>query len=146
MREPYMWRTANISWRMCVVVKQIQSNPIIGLNNGSSSIRCKAIIWTNAGLLLIEWLGTNVSEIWMFVDQSCRLQNSGHFSRPHCVECLGFSSHRNRTHKNDMMTSSNGNIFHVTGPLCGEFTGHRWIPLTKASDVELWCFLWSTPE
>ena len=23
------------------------------------------------------------------------------------------------------MTSSNGNIFRVTGPLCGEFTGHR---------------------
>ena len=36
-----------------------------------------------------------------------------------------------------MMTSSNGNIFHVTGPLCGEFTGHRWIPLKKASDMEL---------
>ena len=34
-----------------------------------------------------------------------------------------------------MMTSSNGNIFCVTGPLCGEFTGHRWIPITKASDV-----------
>ena len=31
----------------------------------------------------------------------------------------------------DMMTSSNGNMFRVTGPLCGEFTGHRWIPLTK---------------
>ena len=46
----------------------------------------------------------------------------------------------------DMMTSSNGNIFRVTGPLCGEFTGHRWIPLTKASDAELWCFLWSAPE
>ena len=42
-----------------------------------------------------------------------------------------------------MMTSSNGNIFRVTGPLCGEFTGHRWIPLTKNSDAELWCFLWS---
>ena len=28
------------------------------------------------------------------------------------------------------MTSSNGNIFRVTGPLCGEFTGHRWNPLT----------------
>ena len=24
--------------------------------------------------------------------------------------------------------------------------GHRWIPLTKASDAELWCFLWSAPE
>ena len=45
-----------------------------------------------------------------------------------------------------MMTSSNGNIFCITGPLCGEFTGHRWIPLTKASDVELRCFLWSAPE
>ena len=45
-----------------------------------------------------------------------------------------------------MMTSSNGNIFHVTGHLCGEFTGLRWIPCTKASDTELWCFLWSAPE
>ena len=39
-----------------------------------------------------------------------------------------------------------GNIFRVTGPLCEEFTGHRWIALTKASDAELWCFLWSEPE
>ena len=41
-----------------------------------------------------------------------------------------------------MMTSSNGNIFRVTGHLYGEFTGPRWIPRTKASDAELWCFLW----
>ena len=40
-----------------------------------------------------------------------------------------------------MMTSSNGSIFRITGPL--EFTGHRWISLTKASDAELWWFLWS---
>ena len=39
-----------------------------------------------------------------------------------------------------MMTTSNGNIFRVTGPLCGEFTGHQWIPHTEASDAELWCF------
>ena len=31
------------------------------------------------------------------------------------------------------MTSLNGSNFRVTGPLCGEFTGHRWIPLTKVS-------------
>ena len=36
-----------------------------------------------------------------------------------------------------MMTLSNGNIFRVTGPLCEEITGHRLIPLTKASDEEL---------
>ena len=39
-----------------------------------------------------------------------------------------------------MTTSSYGNIFRVTGPWCGEFAGHRWIPHTKASDPELWCF------
>ena len=45
-----------------------------------------------------------------------------------------------------MLTSSNGNIFRVTGPLCGEFTGPRWIPLIKASDADLWYFLWPAPE
>ena len=30
-----------------------------------------------------------------------------------------------------MMTSSNGNIFLVTGNLCGEFTGSQWNPHTK---------------
>ena len=34
------------------------------------------------------------------------------------------------------MTSSNGNIFRVTGHLCGEFIGPLWIPRTKASDAE----------
>ena len=45
-----------------------------------------------------------------------------------------------------MVTSSNGNIFRVTDLLCGEFTGHRWIPLTKASDAEFWCFHWSAQK
>ena len=38
------------------------------------------------------------------------------------------------------MMSSKGNIFRVTGRLCGKFTGHRWIPHTKASDVGLLMF------
>ena len=45
-----------------------------------------------------------------------------------------------------MMTASNGNIFCVTGPLWGDFTSHRWIPLTKAYDAELWCFFSSASE
>ena len=40
-----------------------------------------------------------------------------------------------------LMTSSNGNISRFTGPLWGESTGLRWIPLTKANDGELWNFL-----
>ena len=45
-----------------------------------------------------------------------------------------------------MITSSNGNIFRVTGHMCGQFTGRRWILRTKASDAELWCFLWIASE
>ena len=45
-----------------------------------------------------------------------------------------------------VMTSSNGNIFRVTGPLWGEFTCQRWVPHTTASDAELWCFVWFAPE
>ena len=45
-----------------------------------------------------------------------------------------------------MMTSSNENNFRVTGPLCEEFTGHRWIPRSKTSDAVLWCVLRSAPE
>ena len=33
------------------------------------------------------------------------------------------------------MTSSNENIFSVTGLLCGKFTGHWWIPHTRSLDV-----------
>ena len=45
-----------------------------------------------------------------------------------------------------MMTSSNRNIFHVTGALWEESTGQQWIPFTKASDTELWSSLWSVPQ
>ena len=36
----------------------------------------------------------------------------------------------------------NGNTFRATGSLCEELIDHR----TKASDAELWCFLWTEPE
>ena len=48
-----------------------------------------------------------------------------------------------------MVTLLNGNICcvtRVTGPSWGESTSDQWIPLTKASDAELWCFLWCAPE
>ena len=40
---------------------------------------------------------------------------------------------------------SNGNIFRVTGHLWRDSISHRWILLTKTSDAERWCILWSTP-
>ena len=41
----------------------------------------------------------------------------------------------------DMMTSSNQNLFLVSGLYSGEYTGD-----TQAIDAELWCFLSSAPE
>ena len=37
-----------------------------------------------------------------------------------------------RLYSTTMMASANGNILRVTGSLCVEFTGHRWIPLTRS--------------
>ena len=59
---------------------------------------------------------------------------------PYCV--TDWSSElipHSHTHAIAMMTSSNGNIFHVTGPLCGEFTGPGEFPtqrpVTRSFDV-----------
>ena len=83
----------------------------------------------------------DICQIWMWFMESnryfCKIENFAYgeisersFSNPHP----------------STMTTSNGNIFCVTCPLCGECTGHRWILRTKASDAEFWCFLWSPPE
>ena len=61
--------------------------------------------------------------------------------RSEYVEWYSAATKRSWTVRTNMMTSSNGNIFRVTGHLCGEFTGPRWSPRTKGSDVELWYFL-----
>ena len=34
-----------------------------------------------------------------------------------------------------IMTSSNGNFFHVTGPLCGEFTRDSKRPVMQSFDI-----------
>ena len=67
------------------------------------------------------------------------------FQYRHSIIRLTFNRDRKSRVRN-MMTSSNGNIFRVTGHLGGEFTGDRWIPRTKASYAELWCILWSAPK
>ena len=56
--------------------------------------------------------------------------------------CCGHTHNKTWRCKYRMMTPSNRKIFCGTGHLCGEFTGHRWFPRTKASDAELWCYLW----
>ena len=164
---------------------------IIASDKGLSRGRRQAIIWTNAGILLIWTLGTNFNEILIevhtFSFKKMHLKMSSAKWRPFCLGlnvlryghygltrvagllakntyggyirifewsvgcsyCLSLyriTWNRVKLWTRGLMTSSNGNIFRVTGHLCGKFTGHRWISHTKASDAELWCLLWSAPE
>ena len=62
---------------------------IIGPDNGLSPGRRKAIIWTNAGILLIGPWGTNCSEIWIgihtFSLKKIHLKMSSVKWRPFCL-------------------------------------------------------------
>ena len=61
-----------------------------------------------------------------------------------CARVSGLGGHRIRAGR--CITHDNGNIFRIIGPLWGEFIGHLWIPLTKASNAELWSYFWAAPE
>ena len=62
---------------------------VIGLDNDLSRDRRQAIIWTNAGILLIGPLGTNFSEILIeiltFSFKKMRLKVSSAKRRPFCL-------------------------------------------------------------
>ena len=61
-------------------------------------------------------------------------------------ESMLFDSICDKSWRKFIMTSSNENVFRLTGPLWGESTGHQWIPLAKASNAELWYLLRSAPK
>ena len=118
----------------------------------------RSLLWFmyHANSFINSWLTRNIQFICSTLEY-CTLNYMGNLS-PRLQRLANkdiltkhSSDKRNPYHHRDdssghMMTSSNGNIFRVTGHLCGEFTGPRWIPRTKASDAEFWCFLWSASE
>ena len=71
----------------------------------------------------LMWLPTQFT--WLFF-----------FTMGSLIVCCRYSWGRSGLFGHHTMTSSDGNIFRVTGHLCGEFTGPRWILHTKASDAE----------
>ena len=60
-----------------------------------------------------------------------------------CLRWKGWNNDSDNRNSKNMMTSSNGNSFRVTGHLCGEFTGHRWIPHTKASGALMFSLIYA---
>ena len=67
----------------------VSNKTIIGSDNGLSPGRREAIIWTNAGILLIRTLGTNfseiLSEIHKFSLKKMHFQISSGKCRPFCL-------------------------------------------------------------
>ena len=80
--------------------------------------RIMAGLWLNCSLILLVCWNYSLSSGW------------------HVIAAQGFASVLGSTY---MMTSSNGNIFRVTGHLCGEFTGPGEFPtqrpVTRSFDV-----------
>ena len=77
---------------------------------------------------------------------ACKAWNQGISS--HCTdlvipECYGFIPRGMNAVHDDVIKWKN---FPRNWPFVREFTGHRWILLTKPSDAELSCFLWSELE
>ena len=78
-----------------VTHKCVSKRIINGSDNGLSPGRRQAIIWTNAGILLIGPLGTNFSEIWIKIDifsfKKMHLKISSGKWRPSCLasKCWG---------------------------------------------------------
>ena len=95
---------------------------IIGSDNGLSPGRRQAIIWTNAGILLIGPLGTNFSETLIAMEafsfKKMHLKKSSAKWRPFCLGPNVLTG----------ITITNMPRLCITGPLCWESTGTRWAP------------------
>ena len=88
------WPTTVIHWGWVTHIC-VGNLTIIGSDNGLSPGQHQAIIWTNAGILLIGPMGTNLSEIWseisyIFIQynalENVVCQMVAIFSRPQCVK------------------------------------------------------------
>ena len=90
-----IWRSGYIEAEWCIYA--VVSSAIIGSDNGLPPNRCQAIIWTNAGIVLIGHRGTNFNKILIKIQQFkkkrkwlliCRLENGAILSRPQCIKKL----------------------------------------------------------
>ena len=84
----HSWYLIEAEWR----IYASENYDIIGSDNGLSPDRHQAIIWTNAGILLIGRLGTNFNTIWneihTFSFKKIHLKMS---SEKRWSFCLGFN-------------------------------------------------------
>ena len=90
----YSWahRLTHWGWVTQICISKFT---IIGSDNGLWPIRRQAIIWTNAGILLIQTLGTNFSEILIQIHTFSNKKMHLKMSSGICPFCLGPNVLRN---------------------------------------------------
>ena len=87
------------------------------------------ITFTCTKYCLTQW----ISKLPWVSQNLINLTSGGHIKRNCLRDRANYRSSRawQIVTRQPMMTSSNRNIFRVTGSLCGKVTGHPWIPLQK---------------
>ena len=91
-----------------------------------------------------RWFETPTCPLWRHCNAYMNRRLSGVWKT--LMSSLMFS-HINKLNKHRSIYST----FEIPNKIsyiyeCGEFIGQRWIPRTKTSDAELWCFLWTALE
>ena len=140
-------------WWLCILHIRLEFlDPIIPKQNKSHSMNvwqlpCFREMWSqfinHANFSIIDKHDKTSSILWLS-GNSYSMENDGHnllisiiykHGRTRVIfwiiECLATPISLS------MMTSSNRNIFRVTGPLWEESIGDRWVPFTKANDGAL---------
>ena len=143
---------------------KIQSNWIKMLN--SVLKKCIPICSTILFVILFgaHWVNTTYYDLnfcqviydiiwyWLHTLRWLHLLRSNKASRPagshlldpqHGMVITGGASSNNNTMHDEVIK---WNHFPRYWPFVRGIHRSRWIPRTKASDAELWCFLWSVPE
>ena len=98
----------------------------------------RPVIWT---ICLLTCLPERAAE------QSVKLPVTRDAIAPMWRQCYGFGKSNDSIQKTICRKSRWRHQIEAfsAGLLCGELTGHRWIPHAKARNAELWFFIWSAP-
>ena len=125
IKRYHLWKNTLFSWRRSIDRFQDCNGSTSGSEVDCSW--CKILIGVKWQM---QWYFNRVSLRTVFSDQRC--QTVTYSFKPMCIH--GWHD-----------DAIKWKHFSRCWPFVREFTGLRWIPRAKASDAELWCFLWSAP-
>ena len=92
--------------------------------------------WTNSDFLWVRFCSTHLRAISQLVSKLCILYDNLYKNYTFRIAATSPRGQCVKSQACFMMISSDGSFFRITGPFCGEFTSHRWIPLTRASNAD----------